>query len=240
MTLQPFRISFWLAPVMRSGRTRCTVSLSRRSPFRAASGGRLTGTYQPGSSRASTCRRSHQRWMEPAAPNVNCAGVLGSSRPRIKSARTMRCHAGGPRNTASARTPVGGSWSQFGSPGWTRTINRPINSRVLCQLSYRGSGVLPQCAEAAVGGTEAGPARPAVRPHTHHRKAVTCANRSRTAVAGVHGLYRLSDCTLGGVSRWWPRLDLNQRLPRYQRGALPTELLDLVLFSNVPPQGLEP
>lgn len=25
------------------------------------------------------------------------------------------------------------------SPGWTRTINRPVNSRVLCQLSYRGS-----------------------------------------------------------------------------------------------------
>ena len=24
------------------------------------------------------------------------------------------------------------------SPGWTRTINRAINSRKLCQLSYRG------------------------------------------------------------------------------------------------------
>src|SRR6478752_414156 len=26
-----------------------------------------------------------------------------------------------------------------GSPGWTRTNNPPINSRMLCQLSYRGS-----------------------------------------------------------------------------------------------------
>src|SRR4051812_30135954 len=26
-----------------------------------------------------------------------------------------------------------------GSPGWTRTNNPPVNSRMLCQLSYRGS-----------------------------------------------------------------------------------------------------
>ena len=30
------------------------------------------------------------------------------------------------------------SFRQCCSPGWTRTINRPINSRELCQLSYRG------------------------------------------------------------------------------------------------------
>ena len=27
----------------------------------------------------------------------------------------------------------------FHSPGWTRTNNPPVNSRMLCQLSYRGS-----------------------------------------------------------------------------------------------------
>src|SRR5206468_451292 len=27
----------------------------------------------------------------------------------------------------------------FSSPGWTRTNNPPVNSRMLCQLSYRGS-----------------------------------------------------------------------------------------------------
>ena len=27
----------------------------------------------------------------------------------------------------------------FNSPGWTRTNNPPVNSRMLCQLSYRGS-----------------------------------------------------------------------------------------------------
>ena len=26
-----------------------------------------------------------------------------------------------------------------GSPGWTRTNNPSVNSRMLCQLSYRGS-----------------------------------------------------------------------------------------------------
>src|SRR5947208_3325668 len=26
----------------------------------------------------------------------------------------------------------------IGSPGWTRTTNPPVNSRMLCQLSYRG------------------------------------------------------------------------------------------------------
>jgi hypothetical protein len=26
-----------------------------------------------------------------------------------------------------------------GSPGWTRTNNPPVNSRMLCQLSYRGT-----------------------------------------------------------------------------------------------------
>ena len=27
----------------------------------------------------------------------------------------------------------------YSSPGWTRTNNPPVNSRMLCQLSYRGT-----------------------------------------------------------------------------------------------------
>ena len=30
-------------------------------------------------------------------------------------------------------------WGSACSPGWTRTNNPPVNSRMLCQLSYRGS-----------------------------------------------------------------------------------------------------
>jgi hypothetical protein len=32
-----------------------------------------------------------------------------------------------------------GMGSSFSSPGWTRTNNPPVNSRMLCQLSYRGT-----------------------------------------------------------------------------------------------------
>jgi hypothetical protein len=40
-----------------------------------------------------------------------------------------------PRTEKSPR-PV--AWGD-GSPGWTRTNNPPVNSRMLCQLSYRGT-----------------------------------------------------------------------------------------------------
>src|SRR5207248_1529867 len=33
----------------------------------------------------------------------------------------------------------GGARSRRSSPGWTRTNNPSVNSRMLCQLSYRGS-----------------------------------------------------------------------------------------------------
>ncbi len=33
---------------------------------------------------------------------------------------------------------------RFGSPRWTRTINPAINSRMLCQLSYRGRCWVPE------------------------------------------------------------------------------------------------
>ena len=36
-------------------------------------------------------------------------------------------------------SPARGRALQRGSPGWTRTNNPPVNSRMLCQLSYRGS-----------------------------------------------------------------------------------------------------
>src|SRR6185312_17466451 len=56
-----------------------------------------------------------------------------------------------PLNPAGAvcvnrRSEKGGS-----SPGWTRTNNPPVNSRMLCQLSYRG------LAAAIVAGLREGP-----------------------------------------------------------------------------------
>ena len=37
-----------------------------------------------------------------------------------------------------------------GSPGWTRTNNPPVNSRMLCQLSYRGSSAPSSAATANI------------------------------------------------------------------------------------------
>ena len=33
----------------------------------------------------------------------------------------------------------GGSWDPWCTPTWTRTKNPSVNSRMLCQLSYRGT-----------------------------------------------------------------------------------------------------
>lgn len=45
---------------------------------------------------------------------------------------------GSPRKT---RAPGSGGFAlvKGGSPGWTRTSNPAVNSRMLCQLSYGGS-----------------------------------------------------------------------------------------------------
>src|SRR5207302_10546245 len=49
-----------------------------------------------------------------------------------------------PEGLLQARQSVGhirSSAAGRDSPGWTRTNNPPVNSRMLCQLSYRGTAV---------------------------------------------------------------------------------------------------
>ena len=61
------------------------------------------------------------------------------------------------------------------SPRWTRTINPAINSRMLCQLSYRGRCRAPEpCGGLADDHLSAPPATPVRLPHRktgngHHR-----------------------------------------------------------------------
>src|SRR5262245_32130746 len=43
---------------------------------------------------------------------------------------------------STMRNPHG--FDSLNSPGWTRTNNPPVNSRMLCQLSYRGPAVKRQ------------------------------------------------------------------------------------------------
>ena len=45
----------------------------------------------------------------------------------------------GPGRCPGHDRPLDRPGSGFSSPGWTRTNNPPINSRMLCQLSYRGT-----------------------------------------------------------------------------------------------------
>ncbi len=44
-----------------------------------------------------------------------------------------------------------------GSPGWTRTSDTPVNSRMLCQLSYRGSQESLTILRRVLGHVEMGP-----------------------------------------------------------------------------------
>jgi hypothetical protein len=67
-------------------------------------------------------RRRDHRQRQQDHPGLQ--GPPGNSRAGRGSDRLTRC---GSRNANS------------GSPTWTRTKNLPVNSRLLCQLSYRGS-----------------------------------------------------------------------------------------------------
>src|SRR5688572_23975063 len=52
-----------------------------------------------------------------------------------------------------------------GSPGWTRTNNPPVNSRMLCQLSYRGSCAAQASKRARAPGNRPRDHRSARRQH---------------------------------------------------------------------------
>ena len=70
--------------------------------------------------------RATLRAMAETATRVRCHFAAISARSRSGSP---------PRETGNPLFPGG----LGGSPGWTRTNNPPVNSRMLCQLSYRGS-----------------------------------------------------------------------------------------------------
>jgi hypothetical protein len=54
---------------------------------------------------------------------------------RERVTKSVACSLHSPVRGTAGLNVVG----RRGSPGWTRTINNSVNSRVLCQLSYRGS-----------------------------------------------------------------------------------------------------
>lgn len=103
---------------------------------------------------------------EPAKGGALDAGVQPPApSPRLRYTTDERCTVPAPRTEAPElafapfRGPLGCS------PGWTRTNNLPINSRLLCQLSYRGkaAGGSPQQRPATIAKdaptSETGPGR---------------------------------------------------------------------------------
>ena len=77
------------------------------------------------------------------------AGICGTTRWQLARGNGGTIIRLGGRAVARAVAPTRGAavsgnrtpcLQEFcSSPGWTRTNNPPVNSRMLCQLSYRGS-----------------------------------------------------------------------------------------------------
>src|SRR5512146_457802 len=91
------------------------------------------------------------------------------------------------------------------SPGWTRTNNPPINSRMLCQLSYRGS--VPRAhiskvgTEGKIGLPYGGSGRPQLLASSAEGRGRRIADRRRV---GVDPLVELVDPLQGLIAPWRP------------------------------------
>jgi hypothetical protein len=86
------------------------------------------------SARASSLARS--RCQPTAVTPAGSSAVCPSGAARLGRRNVMpRPKAGRPGERCFSGTRIAASSS---SPGWTRTNNPPVNSRMLCQLSYWG------------------------------------------------------------------------------------------------------
>jgi hypothetical protein len=111
------------------------VLLARRKARRRPDRGRANHRPQPG--RMGALLRALVR--EGAARR----GASADARARLRRLTgEVRCHRAAtgailsPERKTESLAYAGLSWY---SPGWTRTNNPPVNSRMLCQLSYRGT-----------------------------------------------------------------------------------------------------
>src|SRR4051812_14204555 len=96
------------------------------------------------------CQRAPKafRWGHPMTTIAGQTTWATRSAGRVqRSTRADTMRTGGttaPRNRARTAPPDSGHKEAqaiglgFCSPAWTRTKNPPVNSRMLCQLSYRG------------------------------------------------------------------------------------------------------
>ena len=97
-------------------------SLAGRFPIARPSG--------RGSTRARSGRRSARRRVG------GCSSTASAPNANVRCHRAATGAILSPRRKTESLAYAGLSCS---SPGWTRTNNPPVNSRMLCQLSYRGT-----------------------------------------------------------------------------------------------------
>ena len=91
------------------------------------------GRVELSSAAASTAAQGFA--IDPRGPNGR-----SSSRSNCSSTAVKTATLGMTSVTKRGRDAKAGTYFQgLSSPGWTRTNNPPVNSRMLCQLSYRGS-----------------------------------------------------------------------------------------------------
>ena len=109
-------------------RTRVHLSMGYQAEgFREAIGAAAGIRQPPGAGRPRTVQEADRG----ARQRKRCLarrGLCGYDRLTVRPTCTEGLRGGGP---PVARRPES-------SPGWTRTNNPPVNSRMLCQLSYRG------------------------------------------------------------------------------------------------------
>ena len=131
----------WLGHVVRSRRSTSWIATTRARPHRGAPASRRHRHRRRSAARprAGSAVRGAAGRTPPARGRRSCRSRCGSdvgSRPSSPSWHAPRdVHRAEDAETGRSRRtdPV------RGSPGWTRTNNPSINSRMLCQLSYRGS-----------------------------------------------------------------------------------------------------
>src|SRR6476619_1492351 len=91
----------------------------------------------PGACVARSVRQPHSRSASPRSQRTYRLRTSDSVKVRSWVWVCTTVTLGGSTRTGPSRDETGPFCA--GSPGWTRTNNPPVNSRMLCQLSYRGS-----------------------------------------------------------------------------------------------------
>ena len=108
----------------------------------------LDGVYTPASLRiraASELRAEEERGSTDLRSYVIGPALLSDSRMRSpdspiwSSLQEAHLTRSAPRGAASRRNAPVSNGLEAGSPSRTRTYDKPVNSRLLYQLSYRGS-----------------------------------------------------------------------------------------------------